>query len=56
MLDGLEPGQERGQQQRVAEGGVAAAAGRPRSQRPVARLDRAADRGEALSVRVEHAP
>ena len=55
MLAGLEPGQQRGEQERVAKAGLRPPPGAHGAQRPVARLDRAADRGEALGVRVEHA-
>ncbi len=56
VLARLQPGQEGREEQRLCERGVAAAARRPRSQRPLGALDRAADRHEALCVRVENPP
>ena len=55
MLARLDSGEQRGKQEGMREGRVAAAAGRPRAEGPVARLDRAADRGKSLGVSVEHA-
>ena len=54
VLSRLDSGQEGRQQKRVSERRVSAAPGSPRAEGPVACLDRAADRGEALGVRVQH--